>query len=173
MDGEDKTAKLRKQRLRMRREAEGMAQIFGWVPVARRAYAREVLQAVAKGANSLPPDPELAAALRAAHEALAKAQAEIATREETLNVLQAAKTAVEAERDAARVAEEAERKKAETAAAEAQAAAREAEAAREQFVECSDGQRRRKRPSGRPGACRASRVAWCAGWLAVCWNSRG
>ncbi len=135
MDGEDKTAKQRKQRLRARREAEGMAQISGWVPAARRAYAREVLQAVAKGANSLPPDPELAAALTAAHEALTKAQAEIAAREEAFHVLQAAKTAAEAERDAAKTAEKAEREKAEAAAAEARATARDAEAVREQFVE--------------------------------------
>jgi chromosome segregation ATPase len=124
MDGEDKTARQRKQRLRARREAEGMAQISGWVPAARRAYAREVLQAVAKGANSLPPDPELAAALRAAHEALTRAQAELTAQEEALNDLRVAKAAVEAERDAAKAAEDAAQGKAQ-AAIEAAAAAQE------------------------------------------------
>jgi hypothetical protein len=74
MDREDKTARERKQRMRAKREAAGVAQVSGWVPAARRAYAREVLKAVAEGANSLPPDPELMAALDAAKIDLAAAQ---------------------------------------------------------------------------------------------------
>jgi len=56
----------RSERLRARRDAAGMAQVSGWVPKERRAYAREVIAALARGANSLPPDPEQAGALKAA-----------------------------------------------------------------------------------------------------------
>jgi len=56
----------RSERLRARRDAAGMAQVSGWVPKDRRAYAREVIAALARGANSLPPDPVQAAALEAA-----------------------------------------------------------------------------------------------------------
>ncbi len=63
MDGEDRTGRERKERLRARRDEAGMAQVSGWVPKDRRPYAREVLAALARGANSLPPDPEQAAAL--------------------------------------------------------------------------------------------------------------
>jgi hypothetical protein len=66
MDSEDKTGRERKERLRARRDEAGMAQVSGWVPKDRRPYAREVLAALARGANSLPPDPEQAAALDAA-----------------------------------------------------------------------------------------------------------
>lgn len=66
MDGEGRTGRERKERLRARRDEAGMAQVSGWVPKDRRPYAREVLAALARGANSLPPDPEQAAALDAA-----------------------------------------------------------------------------------------------------------
>ncbi len=66
MDGEDRTGRERKERLRARRDEAGMAQVSGWVPKDRRPYAREVLAALARGANTLPPDPEQAAALDAA-----------------------------------------------------------------------------------------------------------
>lgn len=66
MDGEDRTGRERKERLRTRRNEAGMAQVSGWVPKDRRPYAREVLAALARGANSLPPDPEQAATLDAA-----------------------------------------------------------------------------------------------------------
>ncbi len=79
MVAEDKTGRERKERLRARRDEVGLAQVSGWVPKDRRPYAREVLAALAQGANSLPPDPEQAAALKAIQEALEAAQAEAAT----------------------------------------------------------------------------------------------
>ncbi len=81
MDAQDKTGRERKERLRQRRDEAGMAQVSGWVPKNRRAYAREVIAALARGANSLPPDPEQAAALDAAQAAAAAARAaEVAAR---------------------------------------------------------------------------------------------
>lgn len=74
MDAHDKTGRERKERLRQRRDKAGMAQVSGWVPKDRRAYAREVIAALAKGANSLPPDPEQAAALDAAWASIAAAR---------------------------------------------------------------------------------------------------
>ena len=47
MDGEDRTGRERKERLRARRDEAGMAQVSGWVPKDRRPYAREVLSALA------------------------------------------------------------------------------------------------------------------------------
>lgn len=105
MDGEDKGARERKQRMRARREAEGLSQVSGWVPAARRAYAREVLKAVAAGANSLPPDPELAAALDAARLALTDAQAAIAERDRLLGASVDRAEQLQAVLDAARAAE--------------------------------------------------------------------
>ena len=74
MDGEDRTGRERKERLRARRDEAGMAQVSGWVPKDRRAYAREVLAAIAQGANSLPPDPEQAAELERAQSEVEAAQ---------------------------------------------------------------------------------------------------
>lgn len=76
MADEDRTGRERKERLRARRDEAGLAQVSGWVPKDRRSYAREVLAALAKGANSLPPDPEQVEALRAAQAALEAAQAD-------------------------------------------------------------------------------------------------
>jgi len=76
MADDDKTGRERKERLRARRDEAGLAQVSGWVPKERRAFAREVLVALAQGANSLPPDPEQAAALEAVQAALEAAQAE-------------------------------------------------------------------------------------------------
>ena len=70
--------KKRSERLRVRRDEAGLAQVSGWVPKDRRPYARKVLAALAQGANSLPPDPEQAAALRAAQAALEAAETEMA-----------------------------------------------------------------------------------------------
>ena len=70
--------KKRSERLRARRDEAGLAQVSGWVPRDRRPYAREVLAALAQGANSLPPDPEQAAALKTAQAALEAAEAEVA-----------------------------------------------------------------------------------------------
>lgn len=78
MVAEDKTGRERKERLRARRDEVGLAQVSGWVPKDRRPYAREVLAALAQGANSLPPDPEQATALKATQAALEAAQAETA-----------------------------------------------------------------------------------------------
>ena len=87
MVAEDKTGRERKERLRARRDEVGLAQVSGWVPKDRRPYAREVLAALAQGANSLPPDPEQAAAIKAIQGALEAAQAEaaIARIEETVS----------------------------------------------------------------------------------------
>lgn len=68
--------KKRSERLRARRDEAGLAQVSGWVPKDRRPYAREVLAALAQGANSLPPDPEQAETLKTAQAALQAAQAE-------------------------------------------------------------------------------------------------
>lgn len=70
--------KKRSERLRARRDEAGLAQVSGWVPKDRRAFAREVLAALARGSNSLPPDPSQAAALEAAQSAGEAAQAEAA-----------------------------------------------------------------------------------------------
>ncbi len=78
MVGDDKTGRERKERLRARRDEAGLAQVSGWVSKERRAYARQVLAALSQGSNSLPPDPEQAAALKTAQTALEAAQAEAA-----------------------------------------------------------------------------------------------
>ncbi len=67
--------KKRSERLRARRDEAGLAQVSGWVPKERRAYARKVLAALAQGANSLPPDPEQAVVLEAAEAETAAARA--------------------------------------------------------------------------------------------------
>jgi len=111
MDGEDKTGRERKERLRARRDEAGMAQVSGWVPKDRRPYAREVLAALARGANSLPPDPEQAAALDAAQTAVdvaraaeAEARAALAKAEQRGQVLAAKLDATFVEGEAAREA---------------------------------------------------------------------
>lgn len=88
MADEDKTGRERKERLRARRDEAGLAQVSGWVPKERRAFAREVLAALSQGANSLPPDPEQAASLEAAQSALGAAQAEAAIAREMLAAVQ-------------------------------------------------------------------------------------
>jgi len=137
MDGDDKTARERKQRMRARREADGMAQVSGWVPAARRAYAREVLRAVAEGANSLPPDPELAAALDTVRDDLTKARAEIEAREELLRAAHDREVQLQAERDAARAAEAEGLAKVQEATSEAAEAARAAQEERERATEAA------------------------------------
>ena len=69
--------KKRSERLRARRDEAGLAQVSGWVPKERRAFAREVLAALSRGSNSLPPDPDQAARLKAAKAALEAAEAEV------------------------------------------------------------------------------------------------
>lgn len=133
MVAEDKTGRERKERLRARRDEVGLAQVSGWVPKDRRPYAREVLAALAQGANSLPPDPEQAEALRAAQMALKAAQAEATTARhaeavasEALLAARAREEVLAAELDVARAEIEAAldgRRQAETAAlAQVQAA---------------------------------------------------
>lgn len=147
MVDEDKTGRERKERLRARRDEAGLAQVSGWVPKDRRAYAREVLVALSKGANSLPPDPEQAAALETTQAALEAAQVEAATARaaetvacEGLLVAQQCSQVLAAELEAARAENEAlrdARRQAETAALaqveEAKAAAVLALATVEQF----------------------------------------
>ncbi len=119
MDAQDKTGRERKERLRQRRDAAGMAQVSGWVPKDRRAYAREVIAALARGANSLPPDPAQAAALDAVHAdavaaraseaearaALAEAEGHARALATDLDGARAAAAAAEAARDAGSRAE--------------------------------------------------------------------
>lgn len=77
MNGGDKTGRERKERLRARRDEVGMAQVSGWVPKDRRAYVREVIAALAQGANSLPPDPAQATALDKARAEVSALRAEL------------------------------------------------------------------------------------------------
>ena len=170
MDGEDKTSRERKQRMRAKREAAGVAQVSGWVPAARRAYAREVLKAVADGANSLPPDPELMAALDAAKADLIAAHTEIeAAKAQIVQIEVTAerqRQALEAERDAARGAEAMEREKAQTTATEAQAAARTAQEAQERAMEALGRAEKAEtaiRQVGSLSGVRGLLVRWLAG----------
>jgi hypothetical protein len=80
--------KKRSERLRARRDEAGLTQVSGWVPKDRRAFAREVLAALSRGSNSLPPDPGQAAALEVAQNALEAAQAEAVAAREMLEVAQ-------------------------------------------------------------------------------------
>jgi hypothetical protein len=95
MTAEDTGAQARKKRLHSKRAEAGLAQISAWVPIERRSYARDVLRAVASGANSLPPDPEIAAELAAAQIKIEQIEAE-AVRQKAI---------LEAEREAARMSE--------------------------------------------------------------------
>jgi hypothetical protein len=94
--------KKRSERLRARREEAGLAQVSGWVPKDRRAYAREVLAAVSQGSNSLPPAPEQAAALEAAQAAVAAARIAETAACEALVVAQQHGRVLAAELDATR-----------------------------------------------------------------------
>ncbi len=128
MDGEDKTGRERKERLRARRDEAGMAQVSGWVPKDRRPYAREVL---ARGTNSLPPDPEQAAALEAAQaDASAARVAEAAARAMLAEARQRGQ-AMTAELDATRAEAEAAREAGRQAEASAVARAKTAERVQE------------------------------------------
>jgi chromosome segregation ATPase len=166
MDGKDKTARERKQRLRERRESAGLAQISGWVPVARRSYAREVLRAVAEGANSLPPDPELVAALETAREEVSKARTEIEARDQALQEAREREASLEAERDAAKAAEAAAREQGQAKALEAGEAARSArdagERAREALERAQKAEAAIQQAKSLPGL-RGRLVRWIAG----------
>lgn len=102
MVGDDKTGRERKERLRAKRDEAGLAQVSGWVPKDRRVYAREVLAALSRGSNSLPPDPEQAAALEAAQVAVAAVRIAEAAACEALVVAQAHGRVLAAELDATR-----------------------------------------------------------------------
>ena len=132
MDSEDKTGRERKERLRARRDEAGMAQVSGWVPKDRRPYAREVLAALAQGANSLPSDPEQAAALEAAQAEAATARVAGAVALAALAEAEQRGQVLAAELDAARaegeVVREADRQAKATAIARAEAAERAREA---------------------------------------------
>jgi len=94
--------KKRSERLRARRDEAGLAQVSGWVPKDRRVYAREVLAAVSQGSNSLPPDPEQAAALEAAQTAATTARIAETAACEALVVAQQHGLVLAAELDATR-----------------------------------------------------------------------
>jgi hypothetical protein len=134
MDGEDRTGRERKERLRARRDEAGMAQVSGWVPKDRRPYAREVLAALARGANHLPPDPEQVAALDAAQaDATAARGAEMAVRA-ALTEAEQRRQVLAAELDAARTESEAAREAGRQAEAAAVVRAETAEQAREAIM---------------------------------------
>lgn len=78
MTDEETGARARKKRLHSKRAEAGLAQISAWVPIERRSYARDVLKAVASGANSLPPDPEMAAELAEAQAKIEQIKADAA-----------------------------------------------------------------------------------------------
>ncbi len=106
------TGRQRSERLRARRDEAGMAQVSGWVPKERRPYAREVLAALARGSNSLPPDPEQRAALEAAQAAADVARAaEAVARAAVVEAEQRGQVLV-VELDAARAKSEADREEA-------------------------------------------------------------
>jgi multidrug efflux pump subunit AcrA (membrane-fusion protein) len=115
MTAEETGARARKKRLHSKRAEAGLAQISAWVPIERRSYARDVLKAVASGANSLPPDPEIAAELAAAQTKIEQIEAEVVRQRAIL----------EAERETARMSEA----KAQEQAREALVRAEKAEAA--------------------------------------------
>ena len=58
-----KTTAERSRRAREKRRGRGETQIIAWVPAERASFARQLLQRVLAGANTLPPDPEQAAAI--------------------------------------------------------------------------------------------------------------
>lgn len=120
------TGQQRSERLRTRREEAGMAQVSGWVPKDRRPYAREVLAALARGANSLPPDPEQATALDAAQADTAAARAAEAAARDALTKAEQRGQALAAELDTVRaegeMAWETERQATTAAVARAEAA---------------------------------------------------
>ena len=135
MDGDDRTGRERKERLRARRDEAGMAQVSGWVPKDRRPYAREVLAALARGANSLPPDPEQAAALDAAQADAAAAKAAKIAACAALAEAERHGQALRAELDAARAESEAAREAGRQAEAAAVARAETAERAKEAIAD--------------------------------------
>lgn len=99
--GGEGAGRQRSERLRARRDAAGMAQVSGWVPKERRAYAREVIAALAQGANSLPPDPEQAGAVEAARAETEAARAAEAAARAALAEAEQHGQELAAERDAA------------------------------------------------------------------------
>lgn len=131
MDGEDRTGRERKERLRARRDEAGMAQVSGWVPKDRRSYAREVLAALARGANHLPPDPEQVAALDAAQADATAARAAEAAARTALTEAEQHRQVLAAELDTARAEGEAAREAGRQAEAAVVARAETAEQARE------------------------------------------
>lgn len=112
------TGRQRSERLRAKRDEAGLAQVSGWVPKERRTYAREVLAALARGANSPPSDPEQAAELEAARAEAETAKAAELSARAALAAAERRGQELVAELDAARVrAEAAERTREEAAGA--------------------------------------------------------
>ena len=135
MVDEVKSGRERKERLRARRDEAGMAQVSAWVPKERRAYAREVLAALARGANSLPPDPEQAAALEAARAEAEAARSREASTLAALTLAEQQRQALAAELDAARARAEVAQQTSCQAEATALARAKKAEQAREDALD--------------------------------------
>ncbi len=134
MDGKDRTGRERKERLRARRDEAGMAQVSGWVPKERRAYAREVIAALARGSNSLPPDPEQVTALNVAQADAAVARAAEAAAHAALTEAEQRGRSLAAELDIARAEGEVAREAGRQAEAAAVARAEAAERAREDIA---------------------------------------
>jgi len=135
MAGDDKTGRERKERLRARRDEAGLAQVSGWVPKDRRAYAREVLAALSQGSNSMPPDPEQAAALEAVQAAAMAARIAETAACEALVVAQQHGQALAAELGAFRADAEATQQASSQAEVAALARAVKAEQAREDALD--------------------------------------
>ncbi len=132
------TGRQRSERLRARRNEAGLAQVSGWVPKERRAYAREVLAALVRGTNSLPPDPEQAAALDAVRAEAEAAKAEEFAAHAALAEAEERRQVLAAERDTANTrasAAEQERDEARHVLQAAEAAAEQARAEIKRFQE--------------------------------------
>ena len=132
-DHADRRASDRRRaaKLRERREQAGQVRISAWVPRERAAYARQVLQAAAAGANALPPDPGQQADLDAARAETAAARAE----------LEEARAAASHQVEQARSAEAGALARAEMAERDREGVARELTAARAE-VETIQGRER-------------------------------
>ena len=135
MVDEGKSGRERKERMRARRDEAGMAQVSAWVPKERRAYAREVLAALARGANSMPPNPEQAAALEMAQGEVAAARAGEASARAALALAEQHEQALVVELDAARASAEAAQQAGCQAEVIALAQVKQAEQAREDALD--------------------------------------
>ncbi len=146
----------RAAKLRERREQAGQVRIQAWVPRERAAYARQVLQAAAGGANALPPDPGQQADLGAARAEAVAAWAEL---EET-------RAAGDRQAEQARLAEAAALARAEAAERGRETATRELTAVRAE-VEAAQGRERTAREAAAALRGELERIKGWGGWRGV------